>query len=1041
MKKVKFQFDDSQEHQIKAIKSTLSLFRGVSENDAMSISNKLHRSSSQSVGLDYDVYMNEDIKGTMFGESRLLENLNEVQLENKLFLDNNISIYSPTFTIEMETGTGKTYVYLRTICELFKEYGFKKFVIVVPSIPIRMGVMKSIEMLNDDFKVFNLELKEQTIVYDSKKINSVRQSFLEAEDLRILVINKDAFNKANNVFNNPNEYGYNMYDDMKDIKPIIILDEPQKMEGTKAQASKTKEAIDGLKPLFILKYSATHKNIENLIYKLDSYESSEQNLVKKIKVNTIYNELPKDTDYVKYVSFTRDLKAKVEIFSSEQGDKIKVKTFDVTSQSSLFELSGGLEQYKNINIGSNPNKEKPLHLIVNSESVFLEEGEAYSSISEINTIRYQIKIAIKKHFEKQFEILDLFKRDEIKQPLKALTLFFIDKVKHVRDFDEPDQRGLYLKIFDEEYEKYINTNLFKAKYEKYSDLLNGVYETSKVREGYFSVDKNNNVINDEDYKGTEADKEADENRDRAIDLILNKKDELISFDEKLSFIFSHSALREGWDNPNVFTICTLKNGSSEIAKKQELGRGLRLPVDVTGNRCRHDKVNELTVIANDTYENFAKNLQESYAEDNNFNAESVTKNELFKMFELTEIEKGDFSKKLTVFYNELVNLKVINKSGVITQDFDVSKLKFKDDILVEHQEELREAFKEVMSDKGSKRVKVINGDVEQVTNERFSFVEETEFIGFYKSLFNRLKYKTVYKSNIDNQKYIDDCIKTINDKMELFKKRRSLKLTTSEVIHKQAGNVELKAKANDSQKGDDDFGFEYKSNMQLANTIMYHTNLPRLAILKIILGIKDRVALNITEVLELVIQQLKAKLVEHSSESFLEQNFEAINSYKVINESEFTESSIFALDEVDNDILENRVNHFKASKNNKSMHKYYLLDGEGEVKFAEWLEEKDEVIMFTKLRKGGFTISTPYGKYTPDWAVVYRTEGEEYPEMYFIAESKFKKTWEQLQREEKVKINCSIVHFNTVKNEIKEFNTVANWFSSIDSFKDKFNVE
>lgn len=1041
MKKVKFQFDDSQEHQIKAIKSTLNLFRGVGESEAVSISNKLHRSSIQSIGKDYDVYMNNDIKGTMFGESRLLENLNEIQLENKLFLDNHVSINSPTFTIEMETGTGKTYVYLRTICELYKEYGFKKFVIVVPSIPIRMGVMKSIEMLNDDFKVFNVELKDQTVVYDSKRIDSVRKSFLEAEDLRILVINKDAFNKSTNVFNKDNEYGYNMYDDMKDIKPIIIMDEPQKMEGTKAQASKTKEAIDGLNPLFILKYSATHKSIENLIYKLDSYESSEQKLVKKIKVNTIYNELPKDTDYVKFVSFTRDLKAKVEIFSSEQGDKSKMKTFDVTRESSLFELSGGLEQYKNINIGSNPNKEKPLHLIVNGENVYLELGEAHSSISEINTIRYQIKIAIKKHFEKQFEILELYKKGDIAEPLKALTLFFIDKVKHVRDFDEPDQRGMYLRIFDEEYDKYINTKLFKAKYDKYSDLLNGIYEISKVREGYFSIDKNNNVISDDNINEKIADKEQDENRDRAIDLILNKKDELISFDEKLAFIFSHSALREGWDNPNVFTICTLKNGSSEIAKKQELGRGLRLPVDITGTRCRHDKVNELTVIANDTYENFAKNLQESYAEDNNFSAESVTKNELFKIFELAEIDNKDFSKKLTVFYNELVSLKVINKNGVITRDFDVSKLKFKDDVLVQHQEELKEAFKEVMTEKGSKRVKIINGDEEQIVNERFSFVDETEFIGFYKGLFNRLKYKTVYKSNIDNAKYIEDCINTINEKMELFKKRRSLKLTTAEVIHRQAGNVELRAKPTDSTNDGGDLVVEEKSNMQLANTIMYHTNLPRLAILKIILGVKDRNALNITEVLELVIQQLKAKLVEHSSKSFLEQNFEEINSYKIINDAEFTESSIFALDEVDNEILKNRVNHFKSSKAKKSMHKYYLLDGAGEVKFANWLEEKQEVVMFTKLKKGGFTISTPYGKYTPDWAVVYRTDENEDPEMYFIAESKFGKSWEQLQQEERVKINCSIVHFNTIKSEMDEFNTVANWFSSIDSFKDNFKVE
>ncbi len=1021
----------------------MNLFKGVTENENVSTLNKLHRKRSfnregqVSYNLDYDIYSNIEMKGTMFGQSRLLENLNEVQLNNKLFVDSDIKINSPSFTIEMETGTGKTYVYLRTICELYKNYGFKKFLIVVPSIPIRMGVMKSVEMLNEDFKTYNVELKNQTVAYDSKKISSVRQSFLEADDLRILVINKDAFNKSNNIFNNPDENGYNMYEDLKSLKPIIIMDEPQKMEGTKTQASKTKQAIEGLEPLFVLKYSATHKTVENLIYKLDSYKSSQDNLVKKISVNTIYNELPKDTDYIKYISFTKDLKAKIEMFSSEQGDKIKMKKFDVTSQSSLFELSGGLEQYRNINIATNPNKEKPLHLVVGDNSLYLNIGEAHSSISEISTIRYQIKIAIRKHFEKQFQILELYNKKVIDEPIKALTLFFIDKVKHVRDFDKPDQKGLYLQIFDEEYKKYVNTKLFKANYDKYGSLLNGIYETEKVREGYFSIDKKGNVITDEKYKGTEAEKEKDENRDRAIDLILNKKDELISFDEKLSFIFSHSALREGWDNPNVFTICTLKNGSSEIAKKQELGRGLRLPVDIKGKRCINEKINILTVIANDTYENFAKNLQESYAKDSDFNVESVTKNELFKIFELTEIESKDFAKKLTVFYNELQSLKVIDKKGVIKKDFNISKIKFNDELLVKHEEELKEAFKVVMQDKGSKRIKVINGDEEQVTNERFSFVEEDEFIGFYKGLFNRLKYKTIYKSNINNEEYIKDCIDTINEKMNIFKNRRNLKLTTAEVIHKQYGNVELKENTPDTVGDGEDLFVEEKSNMQLANTIMYHTKLPRLAILKIIFGIKDRQALNMVEVLELVIEQLKAMLVKHSAKSFLEQNFEEINSYKIINDNEFTESNIFALDEVDNDILEKRVKHFKASKDNKSLHKYYLLDGDSEVEFANWLENKEEVIMFTKLKKGGFTISTPYGKYTPDWAIVYRNNEEE-PEMYFIAESKFKKSWEQLQEEEKVKINCSIVHFNTVKSEIDEFNTVANWFSSVESFKDNF---
>ncbi len=1052
MKKVKFIFDDNQTHQINAIKSTLNLFKGVASKENVNTLNKIHRTSSHSVAHDYDVYANRELKGVDFGESRLLENLNEVQLKNDLFTDSSININSPTFTIEMETGTGKTYVYIRTAIELYKEYGFKKFIIVVPSIPIRMGVMKSIQMLEDSFKSYNVNVKEQTVSYDSKTLNNVRINFLEKDDFRILVINKDAFNKTTNVFNNEDEYGRILRDDIQAIKPIIIMDEPQKMEGSKTKVSQTKKAIEEMKPLFILKYSATHKKIENLIYKLDSYKASEQKLVKNIKVNTIHNELPIETDYIKYISFTKDLKAKVEIFHKEQGKNTTLKTFDVLSESSLYELSGGLEQYKNINIVNNPNKEKPLHLNMNGEDVFLDVDTAYSSISEISTVRYQIKLAIKKHFEKQFEILEKVesshnKRDKEKdqfKPIKALTLFFIDKVKHVRDFDEVDERGLYLRIFDEEYEKYVQSKIFKKRYEKYSKYLKGVYDIEKVREGYFSIDRNNKIISDEELeksKGDIGDKEKDENRDRAIDLILNKKDELISFDEQLSFIFSHSALREGWDNPNIFTICTLKKGSSDIAKKQELGRGLRLPVDVTGDRCKINSINELTVIANDTYENFAKTLQESYTAENGFNSESVTKDELFKIFQYAEIDEKHYSKKLAVFYEELKNLKVIDKNGVIKKDFDITKLKFNDEILFDNEEKLKEAFKKVMEEKGSKKINIVNGDEEQVSNERFSFVEEEDFIKFYRGLFDRLKYKTVYKCNINNDLYINDCIQTINDKMNIFKNRRNLKLTTSEVIHKTHGNVELKMKTEDTSKDSVEYEYEKKSNMQIANQIMYHTNLPRLAILKIILGVKDRNALNNIEVLELIITLLNAKIVEHSSKSFLEQNFEEINSYKIIDNAEFSESSVFELDEINNEVLKNTDKYFKSRKEKKSLHKYYLLDSDGEVEFANWLEEKDEIVMFTKLKKGGFTISTPYGKYTPDWAIVYKKEDDEKPEMYFIAESKFKKSWEQLKQEERVKINCSIVHFNAVKKEMEVNNTMVNWFSSVESFKNSFNVE
>lgn len=349
--RITFQFEDDLDYQMQAIHSTVELFRGLSRHvDGIYRPNRVRKFG------EGDPVRNSDV---VVGR-RLLENLRDVQLSNHLFADNALAPGN-NFTIEMETGTGKTYVYLRTILELYQEYGFKKFMIVVPSVAIRKGVEKSMEQLADHFKrLYNINILKHSFIYNSDNPKQISSKLVESSDLSICVLNIQAFNKNTNILRKTDEYEQNLWEDIKYIKPIVIIDEPQKIEGTAKKKSKSLEAIEELQPLFTLRYSATHKQLYNQIYKLDSYAAYQKDLVKKIVVKTVHGVIPKDYPYVRYLSFTSDLKAKIEIFSQKQGGTIRFRTFNVGGGVSLEELSGGLPQYKDYRIAEEPHKLKPL---------------------------------------------------------------------------------------------------------------------------------------------------------------------------------------------------------------------------------------------------------------------------------------------------------------------------------------------------------------------------------------------------------------------------------------------------------------------------------------------------------------------------------------------------------------------------------------------------------------------------------------------------------------------------------------------------------
>ena len=1017
--KIIFQFDDNLEYQKKAVNSVVELFRGLPKSLDSIYAERIRKTSLT----EKDPVRNIDI---MRG-NKLFQNLKKVQLKNGLFTDEkSYNKHEKDFTVEMETGTGKTYVYLRTILELHKEYGFKKFMIVVPSVAIRKGVEKSIEQLREHFKrLYNVDLSKYSFIYDSNNLGKVN-NFVEENNLSICVMNIQAFNKDTNKIRKDDEYAKNLWRDIKFVRPIVLIDEPQKIEGTANKKSQSLKAIDELEPLFTLRYSATHKNLYNHIYKLDSYEAYKKDLVKKIRVKTINSVISKEFPYIRYTYFTKDCKARIEIFSQEQGQSIRFRSFDVENGFSLYELSGGLPQYKDMFIAEQPHKEKSLKIATNYGDLELALGESNKKLENKDIIRIQIRLAIENHFQKQFEILEEGKK------IKGLTLFFIDEVKKVRDSEASDGRGAYLKIFDEEYLKIVQK--YRGKIEKYKNYFPHYEDVNLVREGYFALDKKKKEVEVEYKKENEVKAKSQEDIDRGIELILEKKDELISFNETLAFIFSHSALREGWDNPNVFTLCTLKNGSSEIAKKQEIGRGLRLPVDVTGNRSLDKNVNELTVIANDSYENFSRMLQEDF--NKNINKNEVTSDLLLVTLEKSGIPKIKITSELVdEFKKELIEKRVMDSNNVLLKNGkeDIKEIHFSNETLQEHSIQIAENFVKYMVEKGTNRIEIANGDNEPIINKRRTFISEKDFQNLFEELGTNLSKKAIYKCKIDKEKYIESSVEKINNYISNFDLKQIVEVVESKGDYNETGNFNLEKDSGDKEIEMSKIEVATKSDFEIANYIMYHTMLPRLAILKIISGLEKekRKALNIQDVLENVTEILLENLNEMKAEKVFE--YEVIDGYVTDTEKIF---------EVDNKIneedFENKRRLFQAKKGSRSLNDYYKLDSDGEKEFAEKLENDKNVLLFTKLKKGGFVIDTPYGNYSPDWAIIYKNSSENNENnvgIYFIVETKADKKEKDLTDVEKSKIKCGKLHFEAISKEVK-----FNWVNNYDDFKRKFEI-
>lgn len=1030
--KVKFQIEKL-DYQENAVNSVIDLLKGIDRYAVNSIYSVQRKQIDQ-------LNSHPEANVRFNAGTRLVRNLQSIQCKNGLFKDDGIVGGIPQFTIEMETGTGKTFVYLETILRLWSEFGgqFKKFIIVVPSNPILLGVKKSIETFADYFKpeFNNIDIRDKYFVFDKTvSTQTVTNNLIESNDLSIMLITNHSFNKERNRLRNAKESEVVVWNDIKDIAPIIIIDEPQKLDGNGKKKTASMQAIEELNPLMILRYSATHKNLYNPIFRLDSYAAYKDHLVKSIKVTTIHSLTPKDFPYIRYVGFTSDLQARIEIFCKEQGKDICCRKFDVDSGASLEELSGGLAQYHNWYVAVQPRKDAPLQISTADGGLLsFDEGSSNDEADHSAAVEKQMEIAIRAHIQKQAEILASGKK------IKVLTLFFIDSVAKVRG-DNEDGRGEYLQIFDRVFDRIRSQpNLIEysllQQYPKEFAVFNKDIPVAKIREGYFAVDKNKKAVEVDGWNSDKNDDDitlkakAQEDVDRGIDLILNKKDELISFNEPLSFIFSHSALREGWDNPNVFVLVTLKEGGSDIARKQEIGRGLRLPVDINGVRCYDKNINELTVVANDYYDHFVASLQSDYDASTGFNKEEVSADIIRQTMINAGIPDDKIEAACDAFKRELTAsgaVKIDKEKKIILKNEikDLPNIIFSDPVLVEHSKKIIESFINVMKDKGSKKIEISNGDEKTFENGVQKYVSEYEFGKMYRKMLVILQKRSVYKYEFNKDTFISNTAAEIENRLKVKNDFIKFEITNADVDFNESGKMGM---ANTQKQVEESTSHTLKYDtrplFELVNVIMLHTMLPRLAIIKIINKLSDdaRNKINNQDYLEEAIKIIEQQLIAFKSENFL--------TAELIKGIGASEKEIFEVDRIGNEsdiryLFEPNPSHRRA------MNLRYKFDSQGECDFAQALDDDDNVLMYTKLKKGGFVIETPVGDYSPDWAIVYQKNGHEIA-MYFIAETKWNKDWDGLTGDERIKIKCAAKHFKAVNDSMDEIVKYA-WVNSYKS--------
>ena len=1021
---MKFQFK-VQDFQTAAVDSLLRVFAGQRKNDAERYRRDVGKLKGTLEELDDEYETAYRNAAVTLDRGQLLANIRAVQADNNINYSPDLAagLGAVSLDVEMETGTGKTYVYIKTLFELHKVYGWSKFIVVVPSIAIREGVKKSFDITQDHF-MEQYGIKARYFVYSSANLHQLDE-FSQSNGISVMIINTQAFNTTLNedknitgrsgneaariIYTKRDEFGSRRpIDVIKANRPIIILDEPQKMSGAATQKALKKNFA----PLFSLNFSATHKTSHNLVYVLDALDAFKKKLVKKIEVKGFeVKNLTGTNRYLYFAAIVLDKKkpprARLEMEVRRVGGSPKRKMRLLKVGDSLFTKSKELEEYRGMSIADID----PAHATITfSNGDSLSTGEASGHVNEDDIRRIQIRETIHSHFDKE-EIL-------FAQGIKCLSLFFIDEVAKYRQYD-PDgeaMQGDYWRVFEEEYTAALAERLpiVPPAYQAYLQRI----AADATHKGYFSIDKKGRAINSTIKRGAEGSDDIS-----AYDLILKNKERLLSFDEPTRFIFSHSALREGWDSPNVFQICTLKHAYSVTAKRQEVGRGLRLCVNNAGERQDTDTlgetyvhgVNTLTVIASESYAGFVAGLQSEIKADL---YERPTKANV-DYFSGKNISVGEGAShtitaaEATAIYNYLVRNDYVDDDGTITDTYRAATAQgaFADmkPALAPLADGVHTLVQAIF-DPGVLATMAANAHDTKIKHNPINDNWKD-----FQALWEQINKKYAYTVNFSSEELIKKAIAAIN--AELMVARLSYTLTKGT----QDGTDFTVAKTETKHLNKTSSGL---AAYDLIGSITRGTSLTRKTVAAILSGIEKGKLLLFTE----------------NPEEFIAKITRLINTQKaavIINHITYAPSAEEPYTQAIFNMSRASDEYAKAYKAKRAIQDYIFTDGTAEKskerQFAEDLDVADEVIVYAKLPRGprGFTIPTPVGNYSPDWAISFKAGKVKH--LFFIAETKGTMDTLEMRPIEKAKIDCAKLLFNT-------FSTATVKYHNVDSYQTLLTV-
>ena len=969
---MKLKFEPNLDFQLQAVEAVCDLFRGqeVCRTEFTVIQNPEQ----------YQTQLGFAENGLGIGnrltllDDEILSNLKDIQLRNGL--QPSESLDSGDFTVEMETGTGKTYVYLRTIFELNKRYGFTKFVIVVPSVAIKEGVYKSLQITDDHFRALYSGTPCEYFLYDSKKLGQVR-NFASSPQIQIMVVTVGAINKkdVNNLYKDSEKTGGEKPIDLiRATRPIVIVDEPQSVDG--GLRGQGKKALGAMNPLCTLRYSATHVDKHHMVYRLDAVDAYQRKLVKQIEVASATVEDAHNRPYVRLISTQNRrgiISAKVEIdVKTPSGGVRRQEVF--VQDGDYLEQTTGRAVYRDCRIGE-IRVEKGnefMELRVPGGENFLHRGDAWGDVDPDVVQRQMIRRTIREHLDKE-------KRLRPKK-IKVLSLFFVDAVERYRSYDEERNpvKGDYALMFEKEYRRL-------AKHPDYCTLFEEVDLTAaaeEVHNGYFSIDKKGGWTDTDENNQTNRD-----NAERAYNLIMKEKEKLLSLSTPLKFIFSHSALREGWDNPNVFQICALRDIRTERERRQTIGRGLRLCVNQDGERVRGFDVNTLTVVATESYEDFAENLQSEIEEDTGIRFGVV---EPHQFAAIPVVDEDGRSEALgfeasQAIYEHLRDTGHIDAQGRIQ---DALRKALKDDTIAvpERFAAQRDAIVSVLR-KLAGRLEIKDADARRTVRPRQAVLESPEF----KSLWDRIRYKTTYRVAFDNQRLLEKCANALREAPPIPKTR--LQWRKADISIGQAG-VEA---------------------TETVGSATVTLDEPDIELPDVLTELQDRTQLTRRSIYRILSESRRLNDFKRNPQQFIELAAQAVNHCKRqalvdgIKYQRLGDQFYYAQELFEQQELTGYLKNMRDAA--KSIYEKVIYESDTEARFADELEKNTAVKVYAKL-PGWFTVPTPLGSYNPDWAVLIDSDAGE--RLYFVVETKATTLFGELRGLEYAKTKCGKEHFRAL---------------------------